>query len=339
MPSILLTQGLKITEELIAQSEIFSPIVDGNPMSGRTDLFSRYSQIYQKGRAREIVPEGPFVRQLTDVSRQGLDIGIFFKAKKRKTPVQVYLGGPIPTEVVEEEGFLETEESTYLSRTLLKSFKTLQYLRVVISAGDILEKKSERVEFLKRCQRIIDVLLRKAKNVAHLGSFEPFRFDKRVHTLSTLLKKNLKMDDVSIEAAMIPFNLADPDYIILSGNEIVVIGDEPHIQHGEFFFVCGIGYTFDKEVGAISEQRIFKSTVDFSSQGIDAAYIETMISQVNEDFQNNLHSILFSDLWKKGETKPLGVCFDENLLIKAEPSSEIWTGVFEVYVKPPVKKA
>ena len=52
-------------------------------MSGRTDLFSKYSQIYQKGHAREIVPEGPFVRQLTDVNRQGLDIGIFFKAKKR----------------------------------------------------------------------------------------------------------------------------------------------------------------------------------------------------------------------------------------------------------------
>ena len=303
-------------------------------MSGRTDLFSKYSQIYQKGRAREIVPEGTFVRQLTDISRQGLDIGIFFKAKK-KNSVQVHLGNPIPPELCEEEGFLETDESTYLSRTLLKNFKTLQYLRVVISAGDVLEKKRGRVEFLKRCQRIIDILLRKARNVAHLGSFEPFRFDKRVHTLSTLLKKTLKMDQVSIEAAMIPFNLADPDYILMSDNDIVVLSESPQIQHGVFYFVGGIGYTFANEVGAISEQRIFKTTVDLSSQGIDAAYLETMISQVNEDFQNNLHSILFSDLWKKGKVKPLGVCFGENLLIKAEPSSEIWTGVFEVYVKPP----
>ena len=303
-------------------------------MSGRTDLFSKYSQIYQKGRAREIVPEGTFVRQLTDVSSQNLDIGIFFKAKK-KTPVQVYLGNPIPAEIAEEEGFLETDECTYLSRTLLDKFKTLQYLRVVISAGDVLEKKRQRIEFLKRCQRIIDILLRKAKNVAHLGSFEPFRFDKRVNILSTLLKKTLKMDEVSIEAAMIPFNIADPDYILLSNNDIVVIGEEPHIQHGVFYFVGGIGYTFDNEVGAISEQRIFKSTADLSSQGIDAAYLETMISQVNEDFQNNIHSILFSDLWKKGKVKPVGVCFGENLLIKAEPSSEIWTGVFEVYIKPP----
>jgi hypothetical protein len=303
-------------------------------MSGRTDLFSKYSQIYQKGRAREIVPEGTFVRQMTDISRQGLDIGIFFKAKK-KDPVQVHLGNPIPSELGAEEGFLETDESTYLSRTLLKNFKTLQYLRVVISAGDVLEKKRGRVEFLKRCQRIIDILLRKARNVAHLGSFEPFRFDKRVHTLSTHLKKTLKMDQVSIEAAMIPFNLADPDYILMSDNSIVVLNEDPQIQHGVFYFVGGIGYTFDNEVGAISEQRVFKSTADLTPQGIDAAYLETMISQVNEDFQNNLHSILFSDLWKKGKVKPVGVCFSKNLLIKAEPSSEIWTGVFEVYIKPP----
>jgi hypothetical protein len=302
-------------------------------MSGRTDLFSKYSQIYQKGRAREIVPEGTFVRQLTDISHQGLDIGIFFKAKK-KIPVQVFLGNAIPLEVAEEEGFLETEESTYLSHTLLKNFKTLQYLRVVISADEVLEKKRERMEFLKRCQRIIDVLLRKARNVAHLGSFEPFRFDKRLYILSSLMKKTLKMDDVSIEAAMIPFNIANPDYLLLSNNDIAVLNENPQIQHGVFYFVGGIGYTFDSEVGAISEQRIFKSTTDLTPQGIDAAYLETMISQVNEDFQNNLHSILFSDLWKKSKTRPVGVCFNENLLIKAEPSSEIWTGVFEVYVKP-----
>jgi hypothetical protein len=149
------------------------------------------------------------------------------------------------------------------------------------------------------------------------------------------MKKTLKMDDVSIEAAMIPFNLADPDYILLSNNEIAVLDEMPQIQHGVFYFVGGIGYTFDNEIGAISEQRIFKTTVELTPQGIDAAYLETMISQVNEDFQNNLHSILFSDLWKKGKSKPIGVCFAENLLIKTEPNSEIWTGVFEVYVKPP----
>jgi hypothetical protein len=60
-----------------------------------------------------------------------------------------------------------------------------------------------------------------------------------------------------------------------------------------------------------------------------------MIQRVTEDFQNKLHSLIFADVWKKGKSSPVGVNFGGDLLVKAEASSEIWAGVFEVYVKSP----
>lgn len=301
----------------------------------RTDLFAKYTQIYAKARAREIVPDGTFVRQLADVPRQSYDIGVFFKTKSRSRVVQLYLGNAIPLEVGKQEGFLETEDSTYLSRTVLSKFKSVDYLRVVFSAGKILATKEERMEFLKATQRILDVILRKARNILHLGELEPFRFDDRVRTLSEFLRKELKMDEVSVEAASIPFNVASPNYILLADGSIIAVDDEPKVPQATFFLVGGIGYVFDKTEGAISEERLFRTTADLSPQGIDEAYIDRMIRRVTEDFQNKLHSLIFADVWKKSQSAPVGVNFGGNLLIKAEPSSEIWAGVFEVYVKSP----
>lgn len=299
------------------------------------DLFSRYTQLYQKARAREIVPEGPFVRQLADVPSRDLDVALFFKGKRAK-PRQVHLGKPLPFEVGEQEGFLESEDETFLCRTLLSDVKTLDYLKVAISAGFLLDAYQERVDFLKKCQRIIDVLLRKARNVVHIGEVEAFRFDRRLLTLGEFLKRRLRMDEVSVEAASIPFNVANPMYVTMSENRIVVVGDEPVVPHNVFYFVGGIGYTFDKKLGAVSEERLFRTTEDLSSFGIDKAYIETKITQVMEDFQNNLHSLIFSDVWKKSRAKPVGVNFDGDILVKAAPSSEIWMGVFEVYLSSPI---
>lgn len=301
----------------------------------RTDLFAKYTQIYAKARAREIVPDGTFVRQFVDVPRHSYDIGVFFKAKNRSRVVQLYLNNAIPMEVGKQEGFLETEESTYLSRTIISKFKTIDFLRVVVSARKVLLTKGERVEFLKATQRILDVILRKTRNILHLGELAPFRFDTKVNTLNEFLTKNLKMDEVSVEAASIPFNVAAPDYILLSDGSLITIDDEPSVQHAEFFLVGGIGYVFDKTEGAISEERLFRSTTDLSSQGIDEAYIDGMIRRVTEDFQNRLHSLIFADVWKKSKSSPVGVNFGGDLLIKAEPNSEIWEGVFEVYVKSP----
>lgn len=301
----------------------------------RTDLFAKYTQIYAKARAREIVPDGTFVRQLADVPRQSYDIGVFFKAKNRSRIVQLHLGTAIPVEVGKQEGFLETEESTYFSRTVLSKFKTIDFLRVVFSAGRVLSRKEERMEFLRATQRILDVILRKARNILHLGELAPFRFDKRVKTLSEFLKKDLKLDEVSVEAASIPFNVAGPSYILLADGSIITIEDTPNVPQAEFFLVGGIGYRFDKTEGAISEERLFRSTTDLSPQGIDEAYIDGMIRRVTEDFQNRLHSLIFADVWKKSKSGPIGVNFGGDLLIKAESSSEIWEGVFEVYVKSP----
>ncbi|MHA2140737.1 MAG: hypothetical protein ACXADC_02145 [Candidatus Thorarchaeota archaeon] len=300
----------------------------------KVDLFGKYTQLYQKTRAREIVPEGSFVRQLSDITRLGMDIGVFFKSTRKK-PVQVFLGNAIPFEVAKEDGFLETEEETFLCRTILSDIKSLEYLKVAISAGFLLDAYQERMDFLKKCQRIIDVLVRKARNVVHMGDFTPFRFDTRVSTLRDFLKMTLKMDDVSIEAASIAFNVANPLYITLTGNDIIVMGDERAVPHGVFYFVGGIGYTFDKKLGAVNEERLFRSTEDLSQFGIDKAYVETKISQVTEDFQNNLHSLIFSDVWKKSPAKPLTVNFGGDILVRAEPTSEIWMGVFEVYLKSP----
>jgi len=230
--------------------------------------------------------------------------------------------------------FLESDEDTYFSRTLLKDFKSIQYVRVVISAGMVLESYGERVEFLKKCQRIVDVLVRKARNVIHMGDCSPFRFDARVHTLSNFLKKTLKMDEVGVEAASIPFNVANPNYITLTGGDIIVVGENPVVPHGVFHFVGGIGYTFDKKVGAVNEEQLFRTSTDLSPMGLDTAYVETRISQITEDFQTNLHSLIFSDIWKKSPAKPLGVNFGGDILVKAESSSEIWMGVFEVYLRP-----
>ena len=301
----------------------------------RTDLFAKYTQIYAKAQAKEIVPAGTFVRQLIDIPRRSYDVGVFFKAKKSGRIVQIYLGNPIPKEVASQEGFLETEDSTYLSRTILSKFKTVDFLRVVISAGEILTKREQRVEFLKTAQRILDVILRKSRNILHLGELEPFQFDRQVRTLDEFLNKELKMDEVSSEAAAIPFNVAAPTYILLADGSMIVVGDEPRVPQAEFYLVGGIGYRFDKTEGAISEERLFRSTTDLSPQGIDEAYIDGMIQRVTEDFQNKLHSLIFADVWKKGKSSPVGVNFGGDLLVKAEASSEIWAGVFEVYVKSP----
>jgi len=301
----------------------------------RTDIFSKYAQMYQKTRAREIVPEGALVRQLADVPRLGLDIGLFFKAREADQPVQVYIGEPLPYELARNEGFLETERSTYFSRTLISGFKSLEYLKTVVSARHVLGKKHQRIEFLKKCQSIVDLLIRKARNVILAGDFEPFRFDTKVKTLDQFLSTDLGMDEVSVEAAAIPFNVASPEYVELTDGDIIVIGNEPRVPHGVFYFVGGIGYTFDKKVGAVSRERIFKQTADLSGQGIDSAYIERTISRVTEDFQTQVHSIIFSDVWKKSAAKPVGVNFNGDTLIKAEPSSDLWAGVFEVYLSPP----
>ena len=301
----------------------------------RTDFFAKYTQIYAKAQAKEIVPGGTFVRQLIDVPRRSYDVGVFFKAKRSSRIVQVHLGNPIPKEVASQEGFLETEDSTYLSRTILSKFKTVDFLRVVISAGEILTKKEQRVGFLKTGQRILDVILKKSRNILHVGELAPFQFDKKVRTLEEFLNKELSMDEVSAEAAAIPFNVAGPAYILLADGSMIVVGDEPRVPQAEFFLVGGIGYRFDKTEGAISEERLFRSTTDLSPQGIDEAYIDGMIQRVTEDFQNKLHSLIFADVWKKGKSSPIGVNFGGDLLVKAEPSSEIWTGVFEVYVKSP----
>jgi len=301
----------------------------------RTDLFAKYTQIYAKARAKEIVPDGTFVRQLLDVPRRSYDVGVFFKSKRSSRIVQVHLGDPIPTEVATQDGFLETEEATYLSRSILSKFKTIDFLRVVISAGEVLTKKEERVEFLKVAQRILDVILKKARNILHVGELDLFHFDLSVRTLDEYLNKELKLDEVSVEAASIPFNVAGPEYILLADGSMIVVGDEPRVPQCEFYLVGGIGYRFDKTEGAISEERLFRSTADLTPQGIDEAYIDGMIQRITEDFQNKLHSLIFADVWKKGKSGPVGVNFGGDLLVKAEPSSDIWIGVFEVYVKSP----
>ena len=105
------------------------------------------------------MPEGSFVRQFTDIPQLGHDVGIIVKGKRSKAPRQVYLGNPIPNEICSEEGFLETDDNTYLCRSVLSKFKTLDYLKVAVAAGKLLMTNQERTDFLKRCQRIIDILL------------------------------------------------------------------------------------------------------------------------------------------------------------------------------------
>ncbi len=301
----------------------------------RANLFAKYNQMYQKAQVKEIVPDGPFVRQLIDLPRRSLDVGVFFKAKRRKAITQVYMGNPIPEQVAREEGFLEAGGKTYLSRTILSNFKGLDFLRVVISKKRILSRKDERVQFLKQCQRIIDVTLRKARNVAYTDNFEPFRFDKQVIEIGYFLSKTLKMDDVTVEAATIPFAISDPKYILLSNQKLVVIGEERQIPMRVFYLAGGIGYTFDKTIGAVNEERLFRTTADLSQYGIDSAHLDVSISRVTEDFQNKVHSLIFADIWKKSKAKPVGANFGGNLLIKPEPSSDTWSGVFEVYIAPP----
>ena len=301
----------------------------------RADLFAKYNQMYQKAQVKEIVPDGPFVKQPLDLPRRGLDVGVFFKAKRRKTITQVYMGNPIPEQVAREEGFLEAGGKTYLSRTILSNFKNIDFLRVVISIGRILSRKDERVQFLKQCQRIVDVILRKAKNVMYTDNFEPFRFDKQVIEIGYFLSKTLKMDDVTVEAASIPITIANPEYILLSNQKLVVIGEERRIPMGVFYLAGGIGYTFDKTIGAVNEERLFRTTADLSQYGIDSAHLDVSISRVTEDFQNRVHSLIFADIWKKSKAKPVGANFGGDLLVKPEPSSDIWSGVFEVYIAPP----
>ena len=73
----------------------------------KADLFSRYSQLYQKSTIRQVVPDGVFVGQLADTPTYGLDVGVFFKQKGIKEPRQIYFQEPIPTEVAKKDGFLE----------------------------------------------------------------------------------------------------------------------------------------------------------------------------------------------------------------------------------------
>ncbi len=301
----------------------------------RKDIFSRYSQIYQKVRTKEVIPIGVFVRQLADIRRQGLDVGLFFKEKGIRDPRQVYLGNPIPSELAKTEGFLETSDTTFLSRCIIEKMKNLDYLKVVINARGILETKDERVVFLKRCQQIIEVVLRKAKNIIHLGLFTPFLFAGKIHTLDYFLSKQLKLDEVSAEAAALPFNVASPEYIVLKDGSMIVVGDSPFVPLGIFHFVGGLGYTFDKKIGAVSEERMFKSTRDMSPLGIDEAYVENNISRVTSDFQNNMHSLIFSDIWKKKKNQAVAVNMGGDMLIKLAEGSDIWQGIFEVYLKSP----
>ena len=65
----------------------------------KTDIFSRYSQLYQKTTNREIVPEGVFTRQLADVPTHGMDVGIFFKQKGIRDPRQIYFENELPVSV------------------------------------------------------------------------------------------------------------------------------------------------------------------------------------------------------------------------------------------------
>ncbi|TFG11302.1 hypothetical protein EU537_12750 [Candidatus Thorarchaeota archaeon] len=301
----------------------------------RTDLFSRYSQIYRKSRAKEIVPDGLFVRQLADLPRYGMNIGIFFKEKGLKKARQIFIGEPLPFSLSSEEGFFEAEDDMYLTRTIISEFKQLDYLKISIASGSFLEQQQDRIQFLKRCQGIVDTLLRKTRNIVHFGSFKPLLYARKIRTLDEFLKKAVKLDDVSREAARIPFDVAEPEYILLSGNDLIVMKDEPQVHQGVYHFVGGIGYTFDKKVGAVNEEQMFRPNVDWTSVGIDAAYVEANISRVTEDFQTNIHSLIFSDIWKKVDSNPVAVNIDKNLLIKPEPSSDIWAGVFEVYLKPP----
>ncbi len=301
----------------------------------KSDLFSRYSQLYQKETIREIVPEGVFVRQLVDIPTQGLDVGLFFKQKGIRDPRQIYFNNPVPSAVAKRDGFLEAEDRTFLSHTILDKFKKLDFLKLVIGADSVLDSRDERIRFLKVCQKIIDVILRKAKNVIHFGDFTPFLFSQKVRTLDWFLSKDLKLDEVSAEAAAIPFNLAEPEYILLTGQNLVVVKEEPIVPQGIFYLVGGIGYSFDTSVGAVNEERMFRTTVDLSPMGIDEAYIENNISRVTEDFQTNVHSLIFSDIWKKSPAKPVGVNIGNDLLIKPAQDSEIWTGVFEVYLRSP----
>ncbi|TFF91377.1 hypothetical protein EU545_04275 [Candidatus Thorarchaeota archaeon] len=301
----------------------------------RSDLFSKYTEIYRKAQAKEIVPEGTFVRQFTDIPNLGLDIGVFFKSRREKNPKQIHIGDPIPPEISKHEGLLEAERKTYLSRTVLPNTKGLQYLRVVIAAGELCETVDERMRFVRKCQRIIDVFIRKARNVIYFGDFSAFRFDKKITTLDSFLSKTLKMDEVSVEAASIPFLMAEPEYVLLTDGELLVIGEDPRVQHSVFYLVGGIGYTFDKKVGAVQEERLFKTGANMEDIGIDEAFMDEMMARIGEDFQNKIHSVMFSDIWKRSEAKPVGINVDNDLLIKVAPSSEIWSGVFEVYVKPP----
>lgn len=299
------------------------------------DLFSKYSDIYSKAEAREIVPDGPFVRQFIDIPHQDIDVGVFFKCTDSKQPVQVHIGNAIPMEYGSEEGLIETDQGTLFSRTIVSNIRDIEFVRAVMCTENILESRNQKMRFLQKCQRIIDILVRKAKNVIHIGAINSFRMDKRLFLLREFLAQQLGMNEVSIEAASIPFDAADPDCIVLSDNTVLTLG-ERKVAHCVFQFVGGLGYTFDKTEGAIQEERLFQSTVDLSDKGIDQAYIDNIIERMTEDFQNNVHALMFADTWKKSREKPSGVIFDKNLLIKMGTSSEIWTGVFEVYVRPPI---
>ncbi|NWF94643.1 MAG: hypothetical protein HXY34_00700 [Candidatus Thorarchaeota archaeon] len=301
----------------------------------KADLFSKYSQVYARAKAKEIVPDGPFVRQLTDMPHAGLDVGLFFKAKKDKNMKQVYVNGPIPEAVAKKEGFLEAGGESYLSRTLLSDAGGLQFLRLVVSAGELLESREARLAFLKKVQRIVDMLVRKARNVVHSGTLDPFRFDRKVKTLQEFLTVDLKLDEVAVEAASIPFMVAAPQYILLSNQDILVTGEEYRVPHSVFHLVGGIGYTFDNRMGAVHEERLFRTTTDLAGMGITESYIDSHLRTITSDFQNNLHSVIFSDVWKKSPARPAGVNFGGDLLIKTESTSDIWSGVFEVYIRQP----
>ncbi len=300
-----------------------------------SDLFTRYSQLYQKERAREVVPQGLFLRQLVDLPHKDFDIAVFARSKGSTTPGEVYIGAPLPIDLADEDGLVNRDERTYFVRTIVPKFKGLKYLKICVAAGNSLSAPRARIEFLKKCQRIVDVTIRKARNIAHLGNFSAFGFDTRIHTLENYLSEVLGLDAVSVEAASIPFTAASPEYILLTGGEIITLSSEPLVPHGVFHFVGGIGYTFDKKEGALSEERMFRPSVDLSGEGIDQAYIESMLGRVIEDFQGNFHSMVFADLWRKSKAQPLGVNFDGSLLLKPIEGSDIWSGVFEVYIAPP----
>ncbi len=298
------------------------------------DLFTKYSKLYLKAKATEILPPGPFLRQLADVPHRDLDIALFFKSSRKKVPRQVYIRRSVPQELADYEGLLEAEGITYFSRTLLQNLRGMQYMRAVIGAGEFTKTADDTLAFLRKCQRVIHVLVRKAKNIVHQGDYDALRVDLKIRTLNDYFSSRLKLDEVAVEAAMIPFNAADVEYVILTDGTVLVLDEIPAVQHGVYHLVGGIGYAFDLRAGAVEEARLFRTGVDLETLGLTEAYLDEALSRVVSDFQTNVHSPMFSDVWKKGTGSPEALKIG-NTVVKLAPNSSLKSGVFELYIRRP----